>query len=108
MRFWRLVIAVLIVVGLAMPTARASFVSNDPPAMEDCEGMQAMGGEDCPCCDVDNKCPTNVCAIKCLQAVGTPPPPDVIFATAWGALELPPAVVLCGLKLRPPSPPPRV
>jgi hypothetical protein len=108
MRFWRLVIAVLIVVGLAMPTARASFVSDATPAMEDCEGMQAIGGEDCPCCDVNSKCPANVCAIKCLKTVGAQPSPDLALATTWHAPDWLPAPALRGLEPRPPSPPPRV
>ena len=70
MRLLRLIFTMLTVVGLAVPTARASVVSSDAAAMEDCEGMKAMGNDDCPCCPVDSKCPASACAIKCLKTVG--------------------------------------
>ena len=108
MRLLRLIFTMLIVVGLAAPTARASAVTIGPPAMEDCAGMKAMGNDDCPCCHEDSKCPASVCAIKCLKTVGghallslIPIGRSETFSTARPG-------AMAGIGLRPPSPPPRV
>ncbi len=107
MRHLRFAITMLIVLGLAMPTARATMVPAPAPAMEDCEGMMAKGGDDCPCCNADSKCPANVCAMKCLKTVANAPAFRVARDKLGLSVASPPEANLHGLNRRPPAPPPR-
>ena len=119
MRVLRLIVALFVVLGLTVPTARAmvatSFVvaktaSVAASAMDDCDGMSSptTGKEDCPCCDVEQKCPPNVCASKCLKTVNA----DSFSRLEWDrsdrALEAVPVATLSGRSIQPPPRPPRV
>jgi hypothetical protein len=107
MRAVRFIIAMFVVLGLSMSTARAMVATGSAPAMEDCEGTIAMGGEDCPCCDADAKCSANVCAMTCLKMVSNAPAVLIVRHLSGLLLALPTETDMQGLCRPPPAPPPR-
>ena len=107
MRAVRFFIAMLIVLGLAMPTLRSTALAAPAHAMEDCDSMPASGGDDCPCCEKAAKCPANFCAIKCLKSVEPAEFSTTVFASASSILSWSRVGVLKGIDRPPPAPPPR-
>ena len=103
----RHIITMLIVLGLAMPTVRTTVWAAPAAAMEDCEGMEALSADECPCCDTAAKCPANMCAIKCLKTVGSVALATGIHRRLSSAKAHADSDVRLGMSEPPPAPPPR-
>ena len=103
----RHIIAMLIVLGLTMPTVRTTAWAAPVAAMEDCEGIEALGADECPCCDKVAKCPANMCAIICLTIVGPVALATGIHRTLSPAKVHADSDVRFGVTEPPPAPPPR-
>ena len=109
MHLLRTIIGLLVVLGLALPTARASvFSKTTPAAMEDCEGMKAAGDEDCPCCHESSKCPPATCAIKCLKTLADQTAARLRSKPAGQIVQVTQETLHHGLELQPPARPPRI
>ena len=106
MAFFRILLAVMIALGLAMAPVNAALAASKAlamPGMQDCHGKPA---KDCPCCDKAT-CSTDVCGLNCHNLLGTLPVPLRVIAIA-GAPDTPADLQKPPDRLqRPPSPPPR-
>jgi len=108
MKLVRTILAIFISAGLALAPVQAAYAMRMVPmaSMEIAADATPLTDQECFCCDVNVRCPVNMCATHCVQPA---PVSDFTFGMALTRYALRGCVPYLhdGLNWQPPTPPPR-